>query len=187
MEDIKKALEALICEEVRINFNEEKKSIKIEEEQNTGSKQLRSVTIKGIDECFLAFKLDHPTNKFLGKLFNEITDLNKACDAIIFCRIRDKNYVFSIELKSNENSGIYQKFRNSQIFIGLINGISKIYFDVEQDFEKDFEAINILFDRKTTDKTIAKKSLKDIEYFHQGLKLQDSLVHIHPFISQQNK
>lgn len=183
MEDIKKALEALICEEVHINFNKEKKSIKIEEEQNTGSKQLRSVTIKGIDECFLAFKLDHPTNKFLGKLFNEITDLNKACDAIIFCRIRDKNYIFSIELKSNENSGIYQKFKNSQIFIGLVNGIMKIYFDVEHDFED----INILFDRKTTDKTISKKWLKDITYFHQGLKLQDSLVHIHPFISQQNK
>lgn len=184
MEDIKKALEALICEEVRINFNEEKKSIKIEEEQNTDSKQLRSVTIEGIDECFLAFKLDHPTNKFLGKLFNEITDLNKACDAIIFCRIKGKNYIFSIELKSNESSDISKKFQSSQIFIGLINGILKVHFNLEE----DFTAINILFDRKISKKKpITKRKPKDVEYFHQGFERPDNLVHIHPFISQQNK
>ena len=184
MEDIKKALQALICEEVQINFDEQNKSIKIEEEQNTDSKQLRSVTIGGIDECFIAFKLDHPTNKFLGKLFNELTDLNKACDAIIFCRIKDKNYIFSIELKSNETSDISKKFRNNQIFIGLINGILKVHFNVEE----DFTAINILFDRKISKKnTITKRKPKDVEYLHQGLKKQDNLIQIHPFISQQNK
>ncbi|WP_338814026.1 hypothetical protein V9L05_01080 [Bernardetia sp. Wsw4-3y2] len=183
MEDIKKALQALICEEVCIDFNNEKKSIKIEEEQNTDSKQLRAVTIKGIDECFLAFKLDHPTNKFLGRLFNEVTDLNKACDAIIFCRIRDKNYIFSIELKSNETSDISKKFKNSQIFISLINGILKIHFDVQE----EFEAINILFDRKITNRAITKRKPKDVEYYHQGFSRQDNFIQIHPFISQQNK
>lgn len=183
MEDIKKILQVLICEEVRIDFNEENKSIKIEEEQNIDSKQLRSVTIKGIDECFLAFKLDHPKNKFLGKLFNEVTNLNKACDAIIFCRIRDKNYIFSIELKSNETSEIATKFKNSQIFIGLINGILKIHFD----FEEEFEAINILFDRKTTTRKVTKRKPKDVEYYHQGFSKPDNFIQIHPFISQQNK
>jgi len=183
MEDIKKALKALICQEVRIDFDEEKKSIKIEEEQNTDSKQLRSVTIKGIDECFIAFKLDHPTNKFLGKLFNEIADLNKACDAIIFCRIKDNNYIFSIELKSNQTSEISMKFRNSQIFVGLVNGILKVHFNIEE----GFEPINILFDRKIANKAITKRKPKDVEYFHQGLRRQDNLIQIHPFISQQNK
>ena len=183
MENIKKALETLICEQVRINFDEEKKSIKIEEEQNTDSKQLRSVTIEEIDECFIAFKPDHPTHKPLGKFFNEITDLNKACDAIIFCQIRNKNYVFSIELKSSETSEISTKFKNSQVFVGLINSILNVHFDIEE----DFEAINILFDRKTTNKKITKRKPKNVEYFHKGFGKSNNSIKIHPFISQQNK
>jgi len=109
--------------------------------------------------------------------------LNKACDAIIFCRIKDNNYIFSIELKSNQTSEISMKFRNSQIFVGLVNGILKVHFNIEE----GFEPINILFDRKIANKAITKRKPKDVEYFHQGLRRQDNLIQIHPFISQQNK
>ncbi len=180
------ALTEFIADEAQLTFNQTNNTIKIEEPENTGSKQLRSVTLKGISEFYFGLKLDHERFQFLGRLLKE-GRVRKAMDAILFCRMRKegekkaKDYVLLIELKSNDKGGIKEKIKSSKAFLGFIKVALNQYYQIDL---TSFIELSILFDRKVTKRggLPDKIALGDATYFHKGFKKQDNEVWLREFL-----
>jgi len=173
MEELSEKLSQLIHQDAHILFDEKNKIVKIEEPQNTDSRQLRSVIIKGIQNFYFALKLDHEKHKFLGSLINDVTDIKKACDAIIFCKVNNQNYVFLVEMKSDDSEGIIEKIRSTEAFLAFINTILRNHYKIQ--LIGNVHIKKILFDRKVNKgKSINVVSKRDINFFHQGFDKQDN-------------
>jgi len=166
-----------------INFNNSDDSIVVDEPNNSDNKQLKSVKIKGIQEIYAAIKFDFENISFAGRLIND-GKYKKACDAILFCKVSNKDYIFIIELKSNELDlkEVIQKFRNTKGFIEYLRVILKSYHNLEIPDIESNKIISILFDRKLTRKPtpIEKNGEK---FKHQGFGCPNNEVDIRRFIN----
>ena len=100
MSKLYEVLKDVIEDEVQIEFDEENHCLVLTEEQNKGSKVLKSVRFKlQYDHSkpknyifHFAFKLDDERYKFLGQLFNRrLENIRKAVDAVVFCEFRNHN------------------------------------------------------------------------------------------------
>jgi hypothetical protein len=166
-----------------INFNNSDDSIVVDEPKNLENKQLKSIKINGIQEVYAAIKLDLENVPFTGRLINE-GKYKKACDAILFCKVNNKDYIFIIELKSNELNlnEVIQKFRNAKCFIEYLRVILKCYHNIDIPDIDNNKIISLLFDRKLTRKpTIVDKNGE--KFKHQGFGNPNNEVDIRRFIN----
>lgn len=152
---LKEALFELIEENILIDFdekNDKNEVIEIKEtnhqdtnykSQKSKKQKLKSVKIVGIEEIIIAFKPDDKNYHFLGKLIKDkIKHIKKACDGIIFCKIKSQNYVLLVELKSDYKDGLQDKYKAGRLFISFLNEILKNYYNITV----NFMVINVLFD-----------------------------------------
>lgn len=172
MEGLSEKLSQLIHQEAHILFDEKRKVIKIEEPQNKESNELRSVIITGIQNFYFALKLDHEKHEFLGTLINNVTDIKKACDAIIFCEVNNQNYIFLVEMKSKNKEGVHEKIKSTEAFLAFLDVILKNHYKIQ--LIDNIIVKNILFDRKVNKGKPNKVSQKDVTFFHQGFDKQDN-------------
>lgn len=111
---------------------------------------LKKVTLKGfLKDQTVAFKLDIQGKRISEYLNPAESNINKACDGIIFTRLADDDdrlYVFLCELKSGQprESEILSKYRNTNLFIQFIISILKEFYEVKDSFEIKY----LLFDTK---------------------------------------
>ncbi len=140
-------------------------TVLIEEPDNFNSYELQGVKLTGFSEFYGAIKLDVRDYLFTGNLIRS-GELKRACDAIVFCKVRKKNCIFLIELKSNKTSGISQKFKNGYAFIEYLRKIFMSYYNVDI---KGFNIISVLFDRKVSSRSKpSERELSGIRFFHKG-------------------
>jgi len=152
---LKEALFELIEENVLIDFdekNDQNETIEIIETnhqdndyktQKSKKQKLHSVKIVGIEKIIIAFKPDDKNYHFLGGLIKDkVKHIKKACDGIIFCKIKGQNYVLLVELKSDYKDGLQDKYKAGRLFITFLNEILKSYYNIKE----NFMVINILFD-----------------------------------------
>lgn len=173
MEGLSEKLSQLIHQEAHIFFDDKNKVVRIEEPQNTKSTQLRSVIIKGIQNFYFALKLDHEKHKFLGSLINDVTDIKKACDAIIFCQVNNQNYIFLVEMKSDDSEGVAEKIKSTEAFLAFLEVILQNHYKIQ--IIDNVKIRNILFDRKVNKgKPIGEISKKGVDFLHQGFDKQDN-------------
>lgn len=175
MSKLYEVLKDVIEDEVQIEFDEENHCLVLTEEQNKGSKVLKSVRFKlQYDHSkpknyifHFAFKLDDERYKFLGQLFNRrLENIRKAVDAVVFCEFRNKKYIFLIEMKSSERKGFIQKFKSSRLFIKYLEYYLLEYHKIDI---SDFGFRSILFDRKVNTRKIVKTDFQnDEKFYHQG-------------------
>ncbi len=181
MEKIGEVLKDLIVEETHIVFDEQNKIITLFEEDLKAS-ALRSVTIKGIEKCYFALKLDHNKYKFLGTIFEkEVKNIGKACDAVIFCRIKDRNYIFLIELKSKEADYVPEKIKSTKAFLDYLSSLLSKYYKLDL---AEFTQISILFDRKPNKGKPNLVEKDEEKYYHHGFKRPDNEVRITLFTGE---
>jgi len=116
-------------------------------EENDPGATLKKVEIRGfVDSDTVAFKLDVQGRRISNYLNSSEPKINKACDGIIFARIRDLYYVFFCELKSGKpkDRECIVKYRNSALFVKYILNIIEEFDGININFE--FK--NLLFDTK---------------------------------------
>ncbi len=140
--------------------------LRIDEPENIGTHQLQAVDITGINQFYGAIKLDVRNTSFTGKLIKD-GYLKKACDAIVFCKIKQQDCIFLIELKSNTASHIPEKMKNGYAFIEYLRSIFLKYHGLN--IKNGFQIIPVLFDRKPSSRSNpSKRKLKGINFFHKG-------------------
>jgi len=164
-------------------FIEHSPELVIDEPQNVDNRQLKSVKITGIQEVYAAIKLDTENIPFTGCLIND-GKYKKACDAIVFCKVNNKDYIFIIELKSNELdlNEVIQKFRNARGFIEYLRTIFNYYHKLKvPDIDND-KIISILFDRKFTRKPVLVEKHGE-KFKHQGFGNPHNEVNIRRFVN----
>ncbi len=179
MKTIGEVLKMLMHQETHLVFDEQRKVITLLESENLKASNLRSVTIKGIEEFYFALKLDREKHKFLGTLFNEVSNIRKACDAVIFCRIKDKKYIFLVELKSEDADHIPEKIKSTKAFLDYLNSIVSKYYQIDL---HEFTRISILFDRKVNKGKPNLVEKRAEKYYHHGFNKPDDEVRILQFI-----
>jgi len=175
------ALEEIIIDDVWLYFDNIAKTLTIVEDDNVGVKGLKSVTIRGISEFYFGCKLDAGQFPFLNKLIRD-GQLKKAVDAVLFCKVRRKNYIFLIEMESNDNKGVTLKFKSSRIFIDYLKSVFEHYY--EDVSIEDFEIRSILFNKKVNKgKPVKVETPHDETFYHQGFaNVSDNETRIEQFI-----
>ncbi|TAD94779.1 MAG: hypothetical protein EAZ97_16355 [Bacteroidetes bacterium] len=181
MEKLQNALQELICENAHILFDPNTNFIKIEEEGNSKNTQLRSVEIKGFEKIYFALKLDQEGYKFLqnDKLILDAKNIKKACDAIVFGEIKQKKYIFLVELKSETADHVAEKFKSTKAFLAYLHAILDSYYQTNLE---DFTKISILFDRNIVKGKPVLLDKKGEKYYHEGFKRTDNETRIRLFI-----
>lgn len=174
-------LKTLIHEETHITFDEQGKVITLLESEDLKASALRSVTIKGIEEFYFALKLDHNKYKFLGTIFKDVKHIGKACDAVIFCRVKDRNYIFLIELKSQKADYVPEKIKSTKAFLDYLGSLLSKYYQLDL---KGFIQVSILFDRKANKGKPNLVEKDEEKYYHHGFKNPDNEVRIRLFIEE---
>lgn len=159
--------------------------IKLEEPQNTSTKELHSVKITGFQHIYFALKLDEDGYSFLGNLIaGNHKYARKACDAVIFCEVKPpgspqpKPYIFLIEMKSGTKDGLAQKFKNGNTFVAFLTSMLENHEDISL---SDFKVKHILFDRKMTKGKSIQTDIQGIKYYHQGFSNPDNETRIQKF------
>ena len=162
-----------------IRFNDPTNSITIDEPENNGSSQLRSVKIRGFEDIYYAIKLDLSGHPFLGSLVND-GDLKKTCDALIFARIKGLDYIILIELKSQTRVSIPEKFRNCLAIIEYVKSITNSYYNYNI---RNFKQLNLLFDRQpNTRNTSFESKIHGVNLKHKGFGKTDVEIDIRGLI-----
>lgn len=163
------------------NFDSNTKSLILTENPlENNHTQLLSVTIEGVDEVYAAIKLDADRRDFLRpdglirscegeENQNKKHHAHKKCDYLIFCKVKTKNYVLLIEMKSSEVKQIPQKMKSTKAILAYFIELINSYYDYDE--LKDFKQICILFDTNTT-RGIVKVERGNVIYKHQGFRKQ---------------
>jgi len=170
-------LEEFIHRDAHIQADQVAKTITISEPQNTGKRQLRSVKIKGFQEIYFALKLDHEDCPFLGNLIPKGL-WRQSVDAVIFGKVNKHDYIFLIELKSNESGGVEKKFKSSKAFLSFLFRIFKEHYDL--DIQEDVRISSIRFGRNLND---GRPEINDKGYYNQGFAKTDNETWIRNFIT----
>jgi len=172
-ENLKTALQKIIVEEVWIDFDENTKSIVLQELDNIDKKKktLKTVKVKGITEYYLAFKLDDPRHTFLSEtntLIAKIGDIRKAVDAVLLCRVDKFNYIFLFEMKTKRVESIPEKIKSSRAFLAFLQSILKSYEAIDI---STFKMINVVFHTKVSKGKPDKVYKKGVEYLRYGFNV----------------
>lgn len=114
--------------------------LRIEETRNIEQAKCRFVELKGLKGQSIVFKLD---DEKLGRISNYLrpqeAGINRACDAVIFTRVEKRNFIFFIELKSQNPKGAYEQLRNGELFVAYLGSILKAYKWIDiNNFQKRF-------------------------------------------------
>jgi hypothetical protein len=116
------------------------------EETDPGA-TLKKVELRGfVYSDTVAFKLDVPGKRISNYLNPSAEKINKACDGIIFTKIKNEYYVFFCELKSGKpkDQECIIKYRNSALFVGYIFNLIEEFFNIKEYFTYKY----VLFDTK---------------------------------------
>lgn len=162
------------------NFDNTSKSLMLTENPlENNHTQLLSVTIEGIDEVYAAIKLDADRRDFLRpdglirsregeENQNKKHHAHKKCDYLIFCKVKTKNYVLLVEMKSDEAKHIPEKMKSTQAILAYF--VELIYLFYNYDLS-NFKQICILFDTNIN-KRITEIERGNVKYKHQGFGKQ---------------
>ncbi|TAG87895.1 MAG: hypothetical protein EAZ20_09630 [Bacteroidetes bacterium] len=176
------------------NFDSISKSLMlIETHSENNNTQLLSVTIEGIDEVYIAIKLDADRRDFLrhdglirsceGEENEKKHHAHKKCDYLVFCKVKTKNYALLVEMKSNEAKYIPEKMKSTKAILAYFIELINLYYDYDE--LKDFKQICILFDTNIN-KRITEVERGNIIYKHQGFgKQQNGRTQIKHLIHQK--
>lgn len=179
-------LKSLLHEDTYISHKEKEITI-FETDADT---KLKSVTITGFDKIHFALKLDHHTQKFLGKLFKNVAHIRCVCDAIVFCeaevmsKVPKQKYILLIELKSEDTEGVPEKIKSTKAFLTYLKAILNAYYVSAFNNFKDYEIVSILLHKKPQKKTlIAENTLQNELFLHQGFaRIENNETRIQAFI-----
>lgn len=171
-------LRQLFNNAVELDFDFEERGFEIEEPQNRGQNQLRSVLVKGISRFFFAFKLDRPNFPFLGTMMAD-GYARKSGDAVLFCQVKEQAYIFIFELKSNTAREIPEKFKSSRAIIDYLESVIEAYHELN--FRK-YELILVLFDRRVVRNQPNVVVQRGITFVHQGFRRRDNEIRVEAII-----
>lgn len=163
------------------NFDSTSKSLMLTENPlENNHTQLLSVTIEGIDEVYATIKLDADRRDFLRpnglirsceseETENRKHHAHKKCDYLIFCKVKTKNYVLLVEMKSSEAKHIPEKMKSTKAIFAYFVELINLYYNYDE--LKDFKQICILFDTNIN-KRITEIERENVKYKHQGFGKQ---------------
>ncbi|MBT9543936.1 MAG: hypothetical protein IV090_00960 [Candidatus Sericytochromatia bacterium] len=188
--DIFEALQLLIADECRWDVNSQlsaNKKLKIKEENPSST--IEWVQLEGFDGPVLAFKMDSAEGKISPLLNESCKDIHKGCDAVIFARLKGKNFVFICELKSGSPKGFTQQFQSTEAFLDYLNALLSRFSAFSL---CDFQRERILFSTQNKNPVHSKrKSPQKIEkdsmsYFADTSCSRTNLRHIERYISTKS-
>ena len=132
--DVYAALRHLLAPEVILPVNSQRQTeptLRLRE-TDPGSK-LKFIELSGFETHVLAFKMDSAQGRVSALLNAQCKDIHKGCDALIFARIQQQDYIFICEMKSDKPKGFVPQFKSSEAFLDYLDALLKAFsgFSIE--------------------------------------------------------
>ncbi len=143
------------------------------EEQNQDKEnKLDEVRLRGLDEIYFAIKYD--ATFFLHRIENNGNDYSKSllirnkfykvCDYIIWAKFQEHNILLIIELKSQTNGHVPEKFKSTKAFISYLNCLIEQYYNIQ--LNQEFKLIPLLINDKIKKNIIP---INEYGFYHKGI------------------